>query len=243
MSDKQSHELFQLQRFLPDLFEGEQYILSQPNPPLPDVIVQLANKRIGIEMTTLIVNEHLVQRSSSQEAILSEAQKIFEQQHQLPLHVAVSFIDGASWRKRDCQRVSIFLADAVSQLILKIKDVPQYQTQFNIAVDDFEHTHISGVSVFYSKQLTVPCWTPLGSFWVPNAPVEQVQRIIERKNNNINGYMSGCDEVWLLLIETGSPYSYFDRFDKLQAYVFNSDFAKTMIGRISKGELIKLNTN
>lgn len=242
MPNKQSRELFQLQRFLPDLFGNEPYTLSQPNPPLPDAIIQLANRRIGIEVTTLVVDERFMQMESSQEAILSEAQKIFEQQHQLPLHVAVSFEDKASWKKRDCEQVSIFLADAVSQLVVKAKGLPQYQTQFDIVAEDVEHTHINRISVFYLEKLTIPCWAPQGGFWVPNAPVEEVQKIIKKKNQRVDGYISGCDEVWLLILETGAPSSYFGNFEKLQPHIFESGFAKTMIGRVSKGELLILKT-
>lgn len=242
MSDKQSRELFQLQRFLPDLFGNEPYTLSQPNPPLPDAIIQLATRRIGIEITTLVVDERLIQMESSQETILSEAQKIFEQQHQLPLHVAVSFENRASWKKRDCEQVSIFLANAVSQLVVKAKDLPEYQTQFDVVLEDIEHSHISGINVLYLKQLTIPCWSPLGGFWVPNAPVEELQKIIRRKTQNVEGYLSGCDEVWLLILETGAQSSYFSNFEKLLLNTFESGFAKTMIGRVSKGELLMLKT-
>lgn len=183
-----------------------------------------------------------MQMESSQEAILSEAQKIFEQQHQLPLHVAVSFEDRASWKKRDCEQVSIFLANAVSQLVVKAKDLPEYQTQFDVVLGDIEHPHISRLSVFYLKQLTIPCWSPKGGFWVPNAPVEELQKIIRRKTQNVEGYLSGCDEVWLLILETGAQSSYFSNFEKLLPRTFESGFARTMIGRVSKGELLMLKT-
>ncbi|RZJ57388.1 MAG: hypothetical protein EOO55_03515 [Hymenobacter sp.] len=242
MPDKQSRELFQLQRFLSDLFGDESYTLLQPNPPLPDAIIQLATRRIGIEITTLVVKEYLMQMDSNQEAILSEAQKIFEQQHQLPLHVAVSFNDEASWKKRDCEQVSGFLADAVSQLVLNSKALLHHQTQFDIVSEEIDHTYINRISVFYLEQLTVPCWSRLGSFWVPNAPIEEVQKIIRKKNQRVNGYVSGCDEAWLLILETGAPSSYFSNFEELQLHTFDSGFTKTMIGRVSKGELLILKT-
>jgi hypothetical protein len=242
MPDKQSRELFHLQRFLPDLFGDEPYTLSQPNPPLPDAIIQLANRRIGIEITTLVVDERLMQMESSQQAILSETQKIFEQQHQLPIHVAVSFENRASWKKRDCEQVSVFLSNTVAQLVGKAKNLPQYQTQFDIVLENIEHTHINRISILYLKQLTISCWSPLGGFWVPNAPVEEVQKIISKKNQNIDGYLSGCNEVWLLILETGAQSSYFSNFEKLLPHTFGSGFAKTMIGRVSKGELLMLRT-
>jgi hypothetical protein len=242
MPDKQSRELFHLQRFLPDLFGDEPYTLSQPNPPLPDAIIQLANRRIGIEITTLVVDERLMQMESSQQAILSETQKIFEQQHQLPIHVTVSFEDRASWKKRDCEQVSVFLSNTVAQLVGKAKNLPQYQTQFDIVLENIEHTHINRISILYLKQLTISCWSPLGGFWVPNAAVEEVQKIISKKNQNIDGYLSGCNEVWLLILETGAQSSYFSNFEKLLPHTFGSGFAKTMIGRVSKGELLMLRT-
>jgi hypothetical protein len=242
MSTKQSRELFQVKRFLPILFKNESYSLTQPSPPLPDVVVQLADKRIGIEITTLVLNEQLVQMESSQETILSEAQRLFEQNYRIPLHVTVNFVDEASWKRRECQQVAVFLADTVCQLVLEAKELPQFADHFDISEQDIEHTHICGVSILYSAYLTIPCWSQISSFWVPSAPLENIQAIISRKTKNIKGYKLGCEEVWLLILETGSQSSYFEHFDKLQAYVFESDFAKTLIGRISKGEVLVLNT-
>jgi hypothetical protein len=89
----------------------------------------------------------------------------------------------------------------------------------------------------------MPCWSPDTTFWVPGVPIEKIQKIINRKNQNVTGYLKGCDEVWLLILETGSPSSYFDHFDKLKETIFVSGFARTLIGRISKGELLTLETN
>lgn len=229
-----------MQKFLPDLFGSESYTLSQPNPPLPDVIVQLSDRRIGIEITTLVVDKKLVQRESSQKSILSEAQRIFEQQYQLPLNVAVSFVDGASWKKRDCEQVSIFLADAVSKLVLEVKDLPQYRIKFDAVKEDVAHTHVTGIGVSYLKQVTNPCWCSHEGFYVPDVSFENIEKIIKKKNKNVSGYMLDCDEVWLLIIETGAQSSYFDHFEDVQSHVFESIFKKIMIGRYSKGSLLTI---
>jgi hypothetical protein len=77
---------------------------------------------------------------------------------------------------------------------------------------------------------------------VPDAPMETIQGIINRKDKNLQGYLSGCDEVWLLLLETGSPSSYYDGFEQLNERTFTSGFARTLIGRIPNGEVIELRT-
>ncbi|MCC3153156.1 hypothetical protein Q3A66_09855 [Hymenobacter sp. BT770] len=242
MSTKESRELYLLERFLPQLFEGNSYSLSQPAPPLPDALIQVNGRKIGIEMTALILNEQAREREANQDAILTEAQRLFEEQFRLPLQVTVDFVEAVNWRNIDRKSVAALVADAVGTCVLEVKEMPQYLAQFDVRIDTFIHSHIQHISVFYLDTLTQPCWSPITTFWVPEAPVEKIQEIINRKNKNVSGYLSGCDEVWLLLLETGSPSSYFDHYEKLQEATFESDFSRTLIGRISKGELVTLQT-
>ena len=241
MPTKESRELYLLERFLPELFE-QTYTLSQPAPPSPDAVVHLNGKRIGIEMTALILDEHAREREAKQDAILNEAQKLFDAKLQLPLHVTVDFSASANWRNLERKNVAKLLANFVQRFVLGVKDLPDSQVQFTIRTEAFIHPCIHSVSIFFLNRLTVPCWTPITTFWVPNAPVEKIQEIINRKSKNVNGYLTGCDEVWLLLLETGSPSSYFDHLEKLQEATFESDFSRTLLGRISKGELLTLQT-
>ena len=241
MPTKASRELYILERFLPELFE-EVYTLSQPAPPLPDAIIHVNGKKIGIEMTALILDEQAREREAKQDALLNEAQKLFEEQLQLPLHVTVDFSESGNWRNLERKQVAILLADVIKRCVLGVKDLPGSQTEFTIRTEAFIHPCIHSVSIFFLNRLTVPCWTPITTFWVPSAPVEKIQEIINRKSKNVIGYLAGCDEVWLLLLETGSPSSYFDHYEKLQEVTFESDFSRTLIGRISKGDLLLLQT-
>ncbi|PJJ60429.1 hypothetical protein [Hymenobacter chitinivorans] len=240
MPDKQSRELFLLEKFLPTLFAETPFSLSQPKPPLPDFIIQVEGKKIGIEMTALILNEESREREAKQDAILDEAQRLFEARSHLPLQVTVGFSEAVDWSALNRKPIAAFLAGIIESSVLAVKDLPQNQAQFDIRIESFIHSHIHSVGIFYLDRLTTPCWSPITSFWVPDAPVAKIQEIITRKSNNISGYLTGCDEVWLLILETGSPSSYFDRFEKLQDTIFESGFARTVIGRISKGDLIEL---
>ena len=121
--------------------------------------------------------------------------------------------------------------------------MPQNQQHFDVPIEKFIHSHIQSVGVFYLSKLKESCWSPRGSIWVPSVPVEKIQAIIDNKNKNVSGYLTGCDEVWLLMLETGSLSSYFDHFEKLQEIKFMSGFTRTLIGRIAGGNLVELQTN
>jgi hypothetical protein len=242
MPTKESRELYLVERFLPELFKDQSFALSQPAPPLPDIIVETQDKKIGIEITALILDEEEKQRESDQDSILKEAQKLFEEKYQLPLHVTVSFEEVANWKQLNRRQIAHFIASNVMRFVAQIRSLPQYETQFDFHLDDIAHSHIQSIDIFYLDRLTMPCWSPLASFWVPSVPIEKIQKVINRKSKNVTGYLKGCDEVWLLIIETGSPSSYFEHFDKLKENTFASDFSRTLIGRISKGELLVLET-
>ncbi len=246
MPDKLSRELHLLERFLPTLLGNQPYTVSQPAPPLPDAILhvglQAGDRKIGIEMTALILDESSRERESKQDAVLNEAQKLFEQQLPLPLHVTVAFSTTADWRNLERKQAAKALADTVKRCVVEVKDLPESQTQFNIRTETVIHPCIQSVGVLFMDRLTIPCWTPITSFWVPDAPADKIQAIIDRKNQNISGYLRGCDEVWLLILEAGSPSSYYDGFEKLDETIFTSGFARTLIGRVPTGELVALPT-
>ncbi|WBO86212.1 hypothetical protein [Hymenobacter yonginensis] len=243
MSDKQSRELYLLERFLPELLDGKSYSLIQPAPPLPDVIIHIDGKLVGIEITDLIPDSGVRQREAAQDAIVSQAQCLFEARHPIPLHVSVDFVESVDWKRVDRKQAAVYLANCVEQQIKHLISNLARQSQFDICINDVGHTHIQGFSLFYLDRLTESCWSPITSFWVPEISSETVQAIIQRKSNNVGGYLTGCEEVWLLILETGSPSSYFGSFEKLVSNSFISSFSKTLIGRVSKGEIIELKTS
>ena len=243
MSTKASRELYLLERFLPAMFGNEPYVLSQLPPPLPDFIIEISGRKIGIEETDIIPDKKMIERESIQANILREAQRLFENQLQLPLHVRVTFAEADNWKNLERKKVSALLAGAIVCCVEEAKAMLQNQQCFDIPIEKFIHSHIQSVGVFYLSQLTDSCWSPRCSIWVPSVPVEKIQTIIDDKSKNVSGYLTGCDEVWLLMLETGSPSSYFDHFDKLQEVKFASSFARTLIGRIAGGNLVELQTN
>lgn len=242
MPDKQSRELYLLERFLPALAENQPYTVSQPAPPLPDAVVNVNGRKIGIETTALILNGEISRREGDQDKILNEAQKQFEKQYQMPLHVSVSFAESANWQKLNRQHVASFVTDIVIRSISEVKELAQFKSHFSIRKDRLNHSHIRSIGISFSNKLTVPCWSPITSFMVPDAPIEVIQNIINRKSKNIRGYLSGCDEVWLLMLETGSPSSYYDGYEKLERHKFISGFTRTLIGRVPNGEVVALET-
>lgn len=242
MPDKQSRELYLLERFLSALVENWPYTVSQPAPPLPDVVVEMNGRKIGIEITALIIDGAISRREGDQDKILNEAQKQFEKKYQMPLHVSVSFAESANWQKINRRQVASFVTDIVMRAISEVKEFARYKSHFSIRKDRLNHSHIRSIGISYSNKLTIPCWSPITSFMVPEAPIGAIQNIINRKSKNISGYTSGCDEVWLLMLETGNPSSYYDGFEKLGECTFTSGFARTLIGRIPNGEVIELLT-
>lgn len=240
MITKESRELYLAERFLPELFKEQHYTVSQPTPPLSDVIINVGERKIGIEMTALISDEFTRRQESDQDSILREAQILFEKKYHLPLQVSITFAETANWGKLNRNQIANFIATTVINSVLKINNLAQYPSTFDIKIDNIENPYIYTIDIFYSQPLTIPCWTALTSCWVPSLPIEKIKEIINRKNKNVSGYLKDCDEVWLLILEIGSPSSPFDNCNKLQKVTFHSSFARTLLGRISKGELITI---
>ena len=160
----------------------------------------------------------------------------------MTLQVTVDFSEAVNWDVLDCSSVAVPLAAAVERCVSSVKDLLQFETEFHIRTESFIHSHIQSATISYLNRITVSCWSPITGFWVPDAPAEKIQEVINKKSRNVNGYLSGCDEVWLLMIETGSPSSYYEGFEKLNKLRFKSGFTRTLIGRIPNGEVVELMT-
>jgi hypothetical protein len=242
MPDKQSRELYLLEKFLPQLFHAVAYSLTQPMPPLPDVVVEVHGRRIGIELTDLIPDESARRMEKLQESILIEAQRVFENKCSLPLHVTVGFSQAINQKGLRIQQLGQQLADIVWRFVEPRKGLAAYQEQFYFQIDCHTNDYFHDVGIFYLNRITAACWSPIMSFWVPTAPTDSIQEIIRRKSRNVPGYLTGCDEVWLLIFETGSPSSYFSYYEQLRGNFFDSTFSRTLIGRIANEELVELRT-
>ncbi|RAK69512.1 hypothetical protein DLM85_01215 [Hymenobacter edaphi] len=172
--------------------------------------------------------------------ILREAQRAFENKCELPLHVTVDFSPAITQKGIQRQQVGQQLADIIWQSVESVKDQPGNQDQFYIQIERQHDAYFHDIGVFYLNRITDACWSPITSFWVPAAPIDSIQEIIRRKSQNVPGYLSGCDEVWLLILETGSPSSYFDHYEQLRESTFDSAFSRTLVGRISHAEIVEL---
>jgi len=242
MPSKESRELYLIEKFIPVLFEGQSCGLLQLGPPAPDIIIAVHGKRIGIEQTDIVFDSSIVMRESKQARILSKAQALYESRLQLPIHVTTDFLDEACWERVNIEQVAAFLANKVVQYVSSNMDNIICENHFNIKIKKSESKYVDKIGVSYFEKISTSAWSPITGFCVPDISVSMIQNIIDRKNKHINGYLISCDEVWLLLTETGAPSSYFSDFEKLQPHTFESGFAKTMIGRVSKGELLMLKT-
>lgn len=240
MPTTKSRELFLLERFIPQLIEQVEYSLEQPDPPLPDVIIEAGGRKIGIELTELIINDSEKRKEVIQESVLKEAQKEFEERYALPLHVTVSFTDSLEDKGLKKKLVAEHLAEIIIHQISQIKDELKNQESFSINLNRLNNQYFHSISIFYLSKLTIPCWSPLNSFWVPELPHIYIQEVITQKSKKVKGYLSGCEEVWLLILENGSPSSYFDNYENVESIVFESAFSKTIIGRIPQEDLINL---
>ncbi|WP_345058802.1 hypothetical protein, partial [Hymenobacter glaciei] len=94
---------------------------------------------------------------------------------------------------------------SVIRSISEVKALAHHKSHFSIRKDRLNHSHIRSIGISFSNKLAIPCWSHITSFMVPDAPIVAIQNIINRKSKNLQGYLTGCDEVWLLMLETGSP--------------------------------------
>ncbi len=195
----------------------------------PDYIIFTADKKIGLEITTLVLdpsNSHhsLASIRSAQNKCLKKAKILAEQSVLCPIKVEVQFRSNYA---------AINVDDAANELAEFIKQ--------NLSeIDDTRTWHFYESGLIYSKWISIRLgvinghkWLNEHRFernhlnWMTINPVSEIQARINEKQSKISRYLQICDECWLLIgVDEWTAPEAVAITEEIQNHVFLGDFKR-----------------
>jgi hypothetical protein len=200
--------------------------IAKSKPPDPDFFIKIKEDIIGAEGTLFSTQGDRFEANSFLDTALDHGKQIFRGNGGPALYVSVHF----SNQPRNCQAEDIGKRLArVVQIMLEhnVMDTRAYSREGLFALFS-EHgllDYISAIS-FYSVDEEGELWHSPSSGWVASVSVEEVQKVIEDKNEKLLGYRKNCKSVWLAIhncMEAGfyaisneaKQFSYTRGFDRI----------------------------
>lgn len=201
----------------------------------PDFIVKTTEKRISIELTSLI-NPDLRQVEAYRNKIIKQAENRFKERYNEDLYMLVTFDNIAlNGGKESEHYYASELFNSIEQLYLTNRNF-----EFDITlkkdkrISDFiRHLHVT-------NRLGFNNWQHFGAHRVDWVKMEWLTKRIRTKEKNISKYKETFDENWLLLISNFGTKSSAHRFDFLDFKTIETEFEKIFVYKYMENATIKI---
>jgi len=206
------------------------------NPPEPDFIFDLSQKMIGLEVTSP-VKKSLAPIRTSQDECLKKAGQIAKQIGLEAIAVQVQFRS---------DRDPIDIDKAAEELVVFVKEKIT-------KIDDKKYHHCNESGLKYSKWIIIRLGTVNGHTLLPHhsferihvnwlrTGIDEIQKLINKKQSKIPNYKQQCDECWLLIgVNEWTAPEAVAITDKLESHVFSGDFQRLFFLKNIEGIVVEL---
>lgn len=192
----------------------------------PDFLIKIKEDIIGVDVTDFSTQGNRFESNSFLDKALKCGKQIFRDNGGPALNVSVHF----SNQPRNCQAEDIGECLArVVQIMLEdnVTDTSAYSRDDLFALFS-EHGLLDYVFAigFCSVDEEAELWKSPGAAWEILVSVEEVQKVVDKKNKKLAGYRKNCNNVWLAIhnrLEAGfytisdeaKQFSYTHGFDRI----------------------------
>lgn len=212
----------------------------------PDFIINENGRIIGIEVTRYIRKDSETDEPKRHEEIvldrvLQNAQELFTTKQDIPLFVTALPLPGKITSMSKSQRniISKSLAEIVEN------NIPQeiYQN-LTIDIDFFDNNLLYGV---FSSITIMRCkkdsrWVFSDGDWI-DASKNEIQNLIDAKNEKYKNYMVSCDEAWLIIVAEENSISSIISIEGIISHPFESYFEKILFYFRNSETVVELRVN
>jgi hypothetical protein len=171
--------------------------LEARNPPAPDLVFCHKNTRIGIEHTRLFADEGFSPTSFQAyeniiEDIAERCRVAYVMRGLPPVEVKLHL----SHEYPSKMRIPIL----VDWIVNAVADNPESREIRNEWTGEMPH-EINSIRMFRFPSLTVTSFYPPRASWIKTVEIKWLQGKVDEKADRVPGYLSDCNEVWLLMVE------------------------------------------
>ena len=194
----------------------------------PDFIVQTEEGPIGVELTRCFRapdrGSVLREQESLCERIRKKAEEEYEKRGYPRAAVAVHFNTRYHFTKHEVDALALALADLAFRDLTKEHKSPSVQEYDGIIEEEELPEFVTRVGARPMPGLPRSFFSPVMGGFIPHLLREEVQAVIDQKNQKVEVYRKKCSKVWLLIVAEGMPSSMFDVPPGFDKTVFRTDF-------------------
>lgn len=206
----------------------------------PDYLLDISQRKIGLEITTLVL-DRLAAIRSAQNQCLSKASQLSKQNGLKSVEVKVKF--RSDYDPIDIDLGARELVELVGKKLLEIDDTKSW------------HYYESGLK--YSKWISIQMGTvkgcqwllghrflPMHMNWMRRDVIGDIQACINKKQTKIIEYLKKCDECWLLIgVDEWTAPEAVVITEAMKTHVFSSNFQRLFFLRNIERTLVELKIN
>ena len=212
------------------------------DPPNPDFLVKVKEETIGVEVRRFSTQGDRFEANGFLDTALDHGKQIFRGNGGPALDVSVQF----SSQPRNCRAEDIGKRLAcVVQIMFghNVMDTCAYSREGLFALFS-EHgllDYVSNIHFERSIDGEEGLWYSSSSAgWVVPVSVEEVQKVIEKKNKRLAGYRKNCNNVWLA-IHNRSEAGFYEISDEAKQFSYTRGFDRIFWIELRNGNPISLN--
>ena len=177
---------------------------EKKDPPCPDFIVHREFSKIGVELTSLIDNSLMKVRNAHKNCFKLAMEMAYNNSIE-PLVVKAKYISNS--RVINIHQAAKELYDFVISCMPKLPINDYYDIKTK------QLQYFDWVRIRHSQYAD---WCELKVVIRKINPVDEISKVIKKKNKKINGYLKCCDACWLLIGV--------DEFNSPEAFELTDDF-------------------
>jgi len=208
-ADKQFFEKQVCDHFLDALADDRFKLIYQPKPPLPDIVLKNTdtNAQIGLEITRSIQppkegqETNLFEQMGRQKKLLKRAAELFYKQYSYKVYCNVNFKN----LRLKFHEFDVYLKPLLEIIHIEIQRRENNSMSLTFSMrseEDDLPDMISYIRVIKNSQEIGLNWGVSGMHdWPPNLSLEDIQRIVSKKESSLQKYTSQFTENWLLIHE------------------------------------------
>lgn len=205
----------------------------------PDFIINLDGKMIGIELTELMEEDSgplsLAAKYSLEEKIAKSAQRQFDNRSDKRIMVNLQIVE-----KLNLPSYKItHLASEIAQILINTtKDFPDVLSNNHEIIENLPN-EILNIYFDITPFLTESHFTVMRGKWTGSFNINDLVRLIIKKNKYTLDYRRKVDLLYLLIIEGFAPKSWYGSF-MMTGSAIENDFDKVFLLKIMSRQLYKI---
>jgi hypothetical protein len=205
----------------------------------PDFLIKQNSKIIGVEIVDYVRGQIEGESAERRNEVLwqkvaNKAKEIFETKHDAPLLIHFH------WNQRHFLRHAEISQLANDVVRLVVNHIPaQLFENIRIGLDELDGTLLENVchsiTITRVRNDKQSLWSFISAGWIA-VQANEIQHLIDAKNDKAQEYLQRCDEIWLIIVADGHYITSNIDLPELTANnIYTSFFEQVLIyDRISK---------